>query len=242
MPYICVDLSLNKQLVDLSAAAHMAFYLYCDHSACMKFMPVQSYVDIMIMIKNIYFCVTKTNVDHPSGKFYIILLGTDHLETFFGLIHTAVGTDSNVDTIQLGSCASGLTEVAVILTTHPEWDHGPRCLQLPVLTKESREITLKVGHINPASWWGNVDIENINLQTCWLLGCWKAIDLIPDAKSVFDCLNESPNINILLPLGQILVNQQDLDDDYDCSELAAYYSEFETPLLTNEQPTTEPML
>ena len=60
-------------------------------------MPVQSYTDIIIMTKNIYFCVTKMKVDNPDGKFYLISLRTDCFETFFGLICTAVGTDANVD-------------------------------------------------------------------------------------------------------------------------------------------------
>jgi hypothetical protein len=136
LPYVCVDLNLDEQLIHLSTAAHLAFHLYCDNSACMQFMPSQSYVDIVLMTKNIYFCFAKMKADNLTGKFYLILLGTDCLETLFGLIHTAVGTDTNVDTLQLGSCASGLTEVAVILAEHPEWDHGTRHLSLPVMSRE----------------------------------------------------------------------------------------------------------
>jgi hypothetical protein len=66
-------------------------------------MPTQSYVDIMLMIKNVFYCVAKAKVDNPCGNFYPILLGTDRLETFFGLIRTAVGTDTNVNILQLGS-------------------------------------------------------------------------------------------------------------------------------------------
>jgi hypothetical protein len=39
MPYICIDLNLDKRLIHLSTAAHMAMYLYTDNSACTKFMP-----------------------------------------------------------------------------------------------------------------------------------------------------------------------------------------------------------
>ena len=86
----------------------------------------QSYVDIMIMIKNVYYCVAKMKINNPKGKFYFILLGTDCLEGFFGLLQTAVGTDTNVDVVQIGTQGSGLTEVAIILALHPEWDHGPQ--------------------------------------------------------------------------------------------------------------------
>jgi len=133
-------------------AAHLALYLYHDNLVHTKFMPVQSYVDIILMIKNVYFCIAKVKINNPLGKFYIILLGTDCIKIFFGFIHTAIGTDTNVDMIQLGSCASGLTKVAIILAEHPEWDHGPRCLQLPVIMKDTGDITSKADHINPASW------------------------------------------------------------------------------------------
>ena len=69
--------------------------------------------------------VAKTKVDNLAGKFYLIQLGTDCLETLFGLVHTAVGMDTNVDVLQLGSRMSGLTEVDVILSINPKWDHSP---------------------------------------------------------------------------------------------------------------------
>jgi hypothetical protein len=240
IPYICIDLNLDEQLVHLSMAAHLALYLYRDNSARTKFMPAQPYIDIMLMIRNVYFCIAKVKINNPSGKFYIILLGTDHIEIFFGLIRTAVGTDTNVDMIQLGSRASGLTEVAIILAEHPEWDHGPRRLHLPVITKDSGDITSKLDHINPASWQGNVEVANVNLQTCWLLGCRKAVELIPEADTVFSQLSQVQGVDILLPFGEILVNQRDLEDEYDCSELAADYSTLETPTLSpTEHPTTQ---
>jgi hypothetical protein len=220
MPYICVDLNLDEQLIQLSAAAHMALYLFSDDSARTKFMPKQSYIYIMIMIKNIYFCVAKTKVDNPSGKFFIIQLGTDRLETFFGLVRTAVGPDNNVDMIQLGSRASGLTEVAVILAHHPEWDRSPRRLQLPVIAKDSGAITSKADHINPASWRGNVDVSAINLQTCWILGRQKAVELIPEAGEAFELLDNTSSVNILSPLGEILVGVRDADDEYDCTDIS----------------------
>jgi hypothetical protein len=40
----------------------------------------------MIMVKNAYFCIAKFKVDNPKGKIFIVLLGTDRLEKFYGLI------------------------------------------------------------------------------------------------------------------------------------------------------------
>ncbi|KAH9072192.1 hypothetical protein EDB83DRAFT_2505473 [Lactarius deliciosus] len=133
-------------------------------------MPRQSYLDIVLMIKNVYFCIAKMKVNNPSANFYLILLRTDCLETFFRLIHIAIGTDANVDMLQLGSCASGLTEVILILAEHPKWDYGTCCLSLPVFSKETREFMSKANHINPRDWHSDVSVANVNLHTCWLLG------------------------------------------------------------------------
>ena len=86
LPYICVDLNLDEQLIHLSTAAHLTLYLYNDNSARTKFMPTQSYINIMLMVKNIYFCIAKAKVDNPQGTFHLILLGTNRLEQFFGLV------------------------------------------------------------------------------------------------------------------------------------------------------------
>lgn len=135
MPYICVDYSLKQQLVSLSTTAHLVLYLYTDNRARTAFLPNQTYVNLMMMIKNIYFCIAKSKVDQLNGQFYIILLGTDRLEGLFALVRCAVGSDSNVDILQLSSRATGLTQIAAILAIHPEWDHGgPRCLNLPAIT------------------------------------------------------------------------------------------------------------
>ncbi|KAH9043907.1 hypothetical protein EDB85DRAFT_2071109 [Lactarius pseudohatsudake] len=210
MPYVCVDLNLDEQLIYLSVAVHMAFFLYRDSLACTQFMPTQSYVDIMIMVKNVFYCVAKAKADNPHSNFYPILLGTDRLETFFGLIRTAVGTDANIDVLQLGSRVSGLTEVALILAEHPEWDLGPHRLTLP-----AGEITSKFDHISPKDWCSDTTVARVNLHSCWLLGCQQAIKCIPDAGCVFEQLlaEGTPNIDMLSPLGTLLVNQRDPEHD-----------------------------
>ena len=215
MPYICVDLNLDEQLINLSTAAHMAFFLYRDGCAHTQFMLTQSYVNIMIMIKNIYYCVAKAKVDNPHSKFYPILLGVDCLETFFGLIQTVIGTDANVDILQLGSRALGLTEVTFILAENPEWDPSPRRLMLPHIGKDihAGEIISKFDHISPKDWRSNATVARVNLHSCWLLGCQQAITCIPESGSVFENLlaKSDPSINMLSPLGTLLVNQHNQD-------------------------------
>lgn len=120
-PYLCVDLSLSEQLEHLSAAAHLALILYRT-SGGKAFIPTLLYADLMIMIKNVFFCVAKAKVDNPDGKFFIMLLGTDRLEELFGILRTMVGNDANLDIWQLTSRLTSTTQVSNILAKYPQWD------------------------------------------------------------------------------------------------------------------------
>jgi hypothetical protein len=148
----------------------------------------------------------------PMALFYPILLGTDRLETFFGLIQMAVGTDSNVNLLQLGSHASGLTEVAAILAEHPEWDTGTCRLTLPHIHGES---TSNLDHITPKDWLGNTSVGKVNLHSCWLLGHREAINCLPEAGHLFEQLlaEGSADIDMLSPLGTLLVNLREGGED-----------------------------
>lgn len=66
-PYLCVDLSLSEQVKHLSAATHLAMVLY--KLAGKDFIPTNLYIDLIIMVKNVLFCIAKTRVNDPDGKF-----------------------------------------------------------------------------------------------------------------------------------------------------------------------------
>ncbi|KAF8173643.1 hypothetical protein BJ912DRAFT_931873 [Pholiota molesta] len=152
--YLCVDLSLSEQIEHLSAAAHLAIALY--KLGGKDFLPTNLYIDLMLMIKNVLFCVAKAKADDPNGEFWIILLGTDRLEELFGILRTMIGNDANLDILQLVSRLSSTTEISNILAKYPQWDRSPRRLKLPTLSRQSTEIPNKADHIKPASWQGNV--------------------------------------------------------------------------------------
>lgn len=82
-------------------------------------MPTQLYIDMMMMIKNVYFCVAKTKADDPEGNFWIILLGTDCLEVLYGILHTMVGNDANLDLLQLSLRLTGTTKSQQFLQSTP---------------------------------------------------------------------------------------------------------------------------
>ena len=96
MPYICHDLSLQEQLIHLNTVTHLTLHLYCDNSAQTHFLLTQLIVNIIIMVKNSFFCIEKLKVNNSTGQFCLILLGTDHLKTFFGLMLMLICYNSEV--------------------------------------------------------------------------------------------------------------------------------------------------
>jgi hypothetical protein len=213
-PYICIDLSLHEQLEYLSAAAFLAFVLY--RKSKQHFLPTLLYCDIMIMIKNVYFCFAKAKVDTPLGKFFLILLGTDRLEALFGIIRTMIGNDANADILQLATRITGTTEVANILAEHPHWDKTPRRLKYPTISREGKVVELpdKSDHVNPACWLGNVDVNSTNPLTPWKGGRRRIEDdreimaVLKDDIAQLDIeAQNSSALDVLSPFGKLLINQ-----------------------------------
>ena len=117
---------MSEQLEHLSAAAYLTLALYVHNDVQSQFIPNMLFIDIRIMIKNVFFCVAKVKADHPMQPFFIVLLGTDQLKMLFGILHTMVGNDANLDILQLALRVTANTEVSNILAKHPEWDNGLR--------------------------------------------------------------------------------------------------------------------
>ncbi|KAG1830365.1 hypothetical protein EV424DRAFT_1580033 [Suillus variegatus] len=156
-PYTNVELSLQHQLEHLSAAAHITLALYEENKG--NFIP------------NVFFCTAKVQVGNPNGEFWIILLGTDPLEECFGDIRTMVGNDTNADTLQVSSRLNTALLCSTLLAIHPEWKCTPRRLTLPsIVETPAGEVSQKYDHISPRSWKGDVHVQNVVLQTCWMNG------------------------------------------------------------------------
>lgn len=164
--YTNIHLSLSQQLVFLSTAAHLILAIYTTDRG--GFIPVQLYFDVMTMIKNIYFSVAKTQVANPNGEFWVVLLGTDTLESLFGTVRTMVGNDTNADQLQLSSRISSAAICSSLLQQYPEWDLQPKRLSLPtqsgIAGQDDRD------NINARDWQGNVSLKGIVLQTTWRQG------------------------------------------------------------------------
>ena len=102
LPFVQVSLSLHEQLVHLSAAAHLAMYLFTVNDARSKAMPSLTFKDLILLVKNAYFCVAKAKIHAPDSNFYLILNGTDRLESTFSVVRSMVGNDANADVLMLG--------------------------------------------------------------------------------------------------------------------------------------------
>lgn len=212
-PFLCVDLSLSEQLEHLSAAAHLTLVLYNLKGP--EFIPTNLFLDLLLMIKNAFFCVAKSKIDNPDGLFWIILLGTDRLEIVFGILRTMIGNDANMDMLQLVSRLSGCTEVANILAKYPQWDCSPRRLKVPAISRDSKELPDAADHINPASWRGNVEVKNVSLQTSWRRGRRLVETECPFTAPILQSLEKNPNVNIFSPRGIFLINKPLEHDDVD---------------------------
>ena len=169
LPFVQVSLSLHDQLVHLSAAAHLSVYLFTAREAQNKAMPSLTFKDIILLVQNAYFCVAKAKIRTPDGKFYLVLNGTDRLESTFGVVRTMVGNDANANILTLGHRLSSAIECLNIFSKHPDWDRGPRRLQLRGIEDSNGDVHSKCDHITPESWEGNVNVGNISLVTTWNL-------------------------------------------------------------------------
>src|SRR5258708_24111408 len=167
-------------------------------------MPTQLYVDLQLMIKNVFFCAAKEKVQDPNNNMYIILLGTDQLETSFGILCTMVGNDTNADALQLSTRLAHVSEIQNILAAHLAWDCSPHRLKLPSWD----EVEMKsqhMDHVTPTLWKGDVTVNTVTLLTCWKDGRTLASSLDLEVEMALDLLTSMSNIDMLSPLGALII-------------------------------------
>ncbi|KAG6818758.1 hypothetical protein H0H93_002077, partial [Arthromyces matolae] len=201
--YLNTDLSLNDQLTHLSASAHLILALY--HRDKGDFIPVQLYFDVMSMIKNVYFCVAKTQIDNPTAKFWLLLLGTDGLEKVFGHVRTMIGNDTNADQYQLSTRIGGAVQCVNILACHPEWGGQSRRLTLKSLPdSDADSISSKYDHLNPKTMKGDLSVSSVVLSGCWAAGraCAEQELMAGDVDPPFEGMETEGGFDILCPFGK----------------------------------------
>ncbi|KAH8987653.1 hypothetical protein EDB92DRAFT_1933085 [Lactarius akahatsu] len=170
------------------------------------FIPTALYVNLIMMVKNVFFCVAKAKIDTPNNDFSIVLLGTDCLENLFSCLRTIIGNDANVDNYQLGLHLTGTMESANILAMHPEWDKAPRCLLLPCMSRGSSEIPASADHISPCSWRASQALSSLTPPTVWIRGRRKLEADHPFICDVLHTVEAIPDATLLAPFGTLLVH------------------------------------
>jgi hypothetical protein len=174
-PFTDPTQSLSEQLESLAMTTHLIFVLYHNHGT--SFISGQLFHDLQAMIKNLYFCIAKQQILDPFAPFYLSHLGSDRLEILFGTIRTLIH-DRNVDALQLADRLTAAFDIVEILGKYPEWDQGHRRLKL--------QGAEGVDHVNPASWIGDVSVNNVSLQTTWRKGWDRASAALSTAGIVFN--------------------------------------------------------
>ena len=170
------------------------------------------------MIKNVYFCVAKVQVDNPDGSFWIILLGTNSLEKVFGKVCTIIGNDSHADLLQLSNRIYGAVLCIQILEQHPDWGGQSRRITVKSLEQQGHEISQKMDHLNPKSWHGDVQVKHISLRTAWQDGCRTAEQVLHEVamESPFERMEARVGFDIFCPFGgekYVLINGKVLDSE-----------------------------
>jgi hypothetical protein len=198
--YTNIKLSLHEQLTHISAAMHLMMVLYQKGAG--RFVPSQTYFDFMTTGKNLFFCVAKTQLDDPSGEFWIISPGTDPVELTFGRVRTMTGSDSNTDMYQLGSRLNAAMHCDNILAENPEWTRGPQRLRMPVWQDVAGDVSAKIDHISPHSWQGDVHVANVSCKTTWFGGRRIAERELLEAgwEPPFKSMEETGGVQYFLPL------------------------------------------
>jgi hypothetical protein len=206
-----------EQLEHLSAAIHLILALYVHGDAKSDFIPSTLFTDIGIMVKNVFFCVAKAKLDHPTEPFFIVLLGTDRLESLFGILRTMVGNDANLDVLQLALRVTATTEVSNILAKHPEWDKSPRRLRLPNVSKNMENISNSADHTGPRAYLQPEKLypSGLTLATPWKRGRHLLEDKYPWIASIIHRISSQQNASILAPYGSSLVANHPTNDSDD---------------------------
>ncbi|CAE6517396.1 unnamed protein product [Rhizoctonia solani] len=216
-PHTTPSMSLSQQVVSLAKCAFMLFALYRLDGP--RFITSQLYYDIQASIKNIIFCIAKTQLLDPMRPFYIIHTGDDCLENLFGIYRTT-STNRNPDLYQLSDRASNAQEVDNILAKYPNYDRKPYRLSVEGMSG--------VDHLNPASWTGDVCVANVNLWASWSAGRDKAavalrqagIKLNFDPKSLRDSA-EGLTVDLMRPWGHYVGVNESIPTEEDPDPLAS---------------------
>jgi len=141
-------MDLSSQIQSLSTYAHPIVAMHLKHK--LDFLTGALYADSQPIVKNIAFTVAKLQLIDAKIKYYIILEGSDQLESVFSNVHTQ-DHNHNCDILQFGQKLSIAAEINVIFEQNPDLDCGHCRLNL--------QDAQGIDHVNPATWKGMLKLD-----------------------------------------------------------------------------------
>jgi hypothetical protein len=209
LPFNSIEMTLSEQVRSLSVYAHLAAAMYLKHG--LAFLTGALYADSQAIVKNIIFCIARLQLIDGNLKFYIILEGTDRLETIFSDVRTQ-DHSRNFDVLQLSQKLSVGAAISATFERHPNLDRGHCRLAL----KDAKGVD----HVNPKSWKGNVCIRQVELAAQWNNGQKDVNALLKEYFGSeelvgFAALWRQPGKDLLQPLcpGTYVGSQWSSDDE-----------------------------
>lgn len=166
-PFIDVNLTLSEQIKSLLTYSHLITALYRKHQT--SFMNSVLFANSQSLVKNIIFTVARYQILDKSIKYYVILEGTDQLESVFSNARTQDHA-RNFDILQLAHKLSIGAEVNAIFEHNPKLDRGHVCCNLYRVRG--------VDHVNPKSWKGDVTVGKVDLLKEYLAVCDEADSIL----------------------------------------------------------------
>ncbi|KAJ6626472.1 hypothetical protein B0H10DRAFT_2185720 [Mycena sp. CBHHK59/15] len=211
-PFITVDMDLSEQVRSLATYAHLSAALQLKHGSACFTGPL--YADSQATIKNIIFIIAWMQLINPNLCFWILHEGTDRLELIFSDCCT-LDHPRNFDIDQLASKLSLSALISAAFQHNPDLDRGHRCLSL--------KGALRIDHVNPKSWTGNVCIGDVNLACEWEAGQIAANHILKkyfgsEAQVDFVKIFSQPDRDFLRPAGHYVGVKETADGK--CSEAA----------------------
>ncbi|KAH9922494.1 uncharacterized protein B0H18DRAFT_1212572 [Fomitopsis serialis] len=206
-PFITVSMSLSTQVCSLATYSHLLAAMWLRHGTA--FMTGALYADSQAIVKNIIITTLRLQLLDDDIPFYIILEGTDRLETLFGDCRTQ-DHSRNFDILQLCQKLSIAAEISLIFERNPDLDRGHRRLDL----KDAKGVD----RVNPRSWVGDVRVGQVDVASEWARGRVNAQKLITqylgiDAAESFNTMYTQTDCDLLRPGGTYVGVKYDPDDD-----------------------------
>eukprot|EP00918_Siedleckia_nematoides_P033698 GHVU01073205.1.p1 GENE.GHVU01073205.1~~GHVU01073205.1.p1 ORF type:complete len:912 (+),score=94.10 GHVU01073205.1:616-3351(+) len=249
----CVPLDttklLSEQLIALSRLGHMAYCLFRCRSTAPKqsayFMKNQLYHDLQSYIKAAYVLAIRGKLwaedpttNDPDFGLCLGQLGSDALEEVFALVRT-LNHSSNFNTYELQTNITVVTQIADVMSRHPDWQRNDRRRGPTSYSDRSRIID---------SMRGSIKCTDVDISKCWLTGKSQAEAALHDlmgAEFIRECWEalHTPGTNLLCPRGEIVGVTETVDDEEELVESGLLCADDLDPRYAGDQDqAVEPIL